>query len=248
MSESTEDLIRQYWDDDAEVYDRSPRHRPTNPAEIAAWTAAVERTLPAPPAKVLDCGAGTGFLSLTAARLGHHVTALDISQAMLSVLQQKAAAEGLTVEIVLGQAHEPPTGFDAVIERNLLWTLPDPVATLKAWRDANPNARLASFGGIWGSTDPWERVRNRGRRAVGRLKGRHSEHHAPYPAEILARLPLGSGTVPDRTVEVIAGAGWEDPRVERLWDIEWAETLSLGPVERIFGVPARYLVVAGARS
>lgn len=245
MSDQTADLIRQYWDDDAEVYDRSPRHRPTNPAEIAAWTAAVERALPAPPSRVLDCGAGTGFLTLIAARLGHQVTALDISEAMLGVLRAKAAADGLSVEVVLGQAHEPPSGFDAVIERNLLWTLPDPVSTLRAWREANPTARLASFGGTWGSPDPWERLRSTGRRVVGRVKGRRPEHHAPYPPELLGRLPLGRGTVPDRTVEVIATAGWDDARLQRLRDIEWAEMSALGPVERIFGVPARYLVVAG---
>jgi 2-polyprenyl-3-methyl-5-hydroxy-6-metoxy-1,4-benzoquinol methylase len=77
------DEIRQWWDEDAATYDHSSTHRPRSPAQSAAWTVALARLLPHPPARVLDCGAGTGFLSLTAARLGHEVTAVDISGQML---------------------------------------------------------------------------------------------------------------------------------------------------------------------
>ena len=130
------DEIRRYWDDDAPTYDHAPGHRPTSAAVQAAWTAAVAALLPAPPAAVLDCGAGTGFLSLIAARLGHRVTALDLSPQMLERLRATAGAEGLDVTVVTGPAHEPPEGFDVVMERHVLWTLPDPVAALRAWRRA----------------------------------------------------------------------------------------------------------------
>ena len=41
-------------------------------------------------------------------------------------------------------AASPPGGpFDAVVERHLLWTLPDPGAALVAWRQAAPTGRLA---------------------------------------------------------------------------------------------------------
>jgi SAM-dependent methyltransferase len=246
VSEPNIDQIRRYWDDDAEVYDVSPRHRPTDPAVVAAWTAAVKRTLPPSPARVLDCGAGTGFLSLIAARLGHRVTALDMSAGMLEVLRVKAAGEQLPVEIAVGPAHEPPSGFDAVIERNLLWTLPEPVGTLVAWKEANPTARLASFGGIWGSADPWERLEASARRLAARVRKAPPEHHAHYSADLVASLPLGRGTTPDRVVEVVSAAGWRQPGLERLRDVEWAEALSLGPVERLLGVPARFLVTAEA--
>jgi SAM-dependent methyltransferase len=245
MSEPSIDLIRRYWDDDAEVYDISPRHHPTDAAVVAAWTAAVRRTLPPAPARVLDCGAGTGFLSLIAARLGHRVTALDMSAGMLEALRRKAQAERLTVEIQLAPAHEPPSGFDAVIERNLLWTLPEPAETLAIWKETNPGARLASFGGIWGITDPWERMRMSARKLAARLKGAPPEHHASYSPDLVASLPLAGGTSPDRVVELVSAAGWRHPELERLRDVEWAEALTLGPVERLLGVPARFLITAG---
>src|SRR5580692_6937640 len=132
------DDIRRFWDDDAATYDNAPGHHPTSAAVQAAWTAALASLLPPPPARVLDCGAGTGFLSLIAARLGHRVTALDLSSQMLAKLRGAAEAEGLAIAVVVAPAHEPPPGFDAVMERHLLWTLPDPVAALTAWRAAAP--------------------------------------------------------------------------------------------------------------
>ncbi len=86
------DDIRRFWDDDAATYDDTPAHHPTSAAVQAAWTAALEALLPPPPAHVLDCGAGTGFLSLIAARLGHRVTALDLSAQMLAKLRAAARA------------------------------------------------------------------------------------------------------------------------------------------------------------
>src|SRR6478609_380890 len=109
--------IRAYWDVDATTYDLSPHHRPRSSAEQAAWAATLARVLPAAPARVLDVGAGTGFLSLLAAGLGHHVTAHDLSPGMLARLAEKAEVAGLEITISEGPAEEPPIGpFDAVIE------------------------------------------------------------------------------------------------------------------------------------
>jgi SAM-dependent methyltransferase len=61
------DAIRDYWDRDSATYDRSPGHAVTDPVEAAAWRAALRDALPAPPARVLDVGAGTGALALLVA-------------------------------------------------------------------------------------------------------------------------------------------------------------------------------------
>ncbi|HLN17152.1 MAG TPA: class I SAM-dependent methyltransferase [Acidimicrobiales bacterium] len=239
------DDIRQYWDDDAATYDRTPQHRPTSPAVMAAWTATLERLLPPVPAKVLDCGAGTGFLSLIAARLGHRVTALDLSPGMLEQLTRSAAAEHLAVEVVHGPADEPPADdFDAVMERHLLWTLPDPAAALAAWRRAAPEGRLVIVSSLFGTVDPVEAVRGRLRHRLRRLRGTPPEHHAEYPAEVRRHLPLGTGTDPARLVELAGSAGWTNPRLERLRDVEWAERRELPLAERLLGVTPRLAVSA----
>src|ERR1700690_3079911 len=93
------DEIREYWDEDAATYDKSSVNYPHRPHEQAAWAAALRRLLPAPPATVLDMGAGTGFLSLLLAAQGYRVTAVDISAGMLARLKNRAASRGLDIDV-----------------------------------------------------------------------------------------------------------------------------------------------------
>jgi SAM-dependent methyltransferase len=239
------DEIRRYWDADAATYDDAPGHHPRSPAVRAAWAAALASLLPPAPARVLDCGAGTGFLSLIAARLGHRVTALDVSPGMLAKLRSAAEAEGLPVEVVHGPADEPPPGFDAVMERHLLWTLPDPGAAVRAWRAAAPGGRLVLVESLWGDADPLERRLHLWRRRLHRWRGGADDHHAPYPQTLRTALPLGAGTHPRQLCELAAEAGWPVPRLVRLRDVEWAATLDLPLPDRLLGVAPRFAVVAG---
>lgn len=243
---SLADQIRSYWDIDSATYDRAEGHRPTSSAEKSAWMAALGRLLPAAPARVLDCGAGTGFLSLIAARLGHKVTALDVSTGMLAQLRARADAEGLGVEIVEGPAEHPPSGpFDAVIERHVVWTLPDPTTALTAWRAVAPYGRLILVEGVWGKVDPVEMIRARLRKLVRQARRLPDDHHAPYDSEISEALPLAHGTQPSALIDMVAAAGWPNPLVGRLRDVEWAANLARPLPERLIGVSPRYVVTAG---
>src|SRR6266511_3958234 len=208
------DSVRRFWDADAATYDRSPDHGAATPTERAAWSAALARLLPPAPARVLDAGAGTGFLSLE-------------------------AVEG-------GAEHPPPGQFDAVIERHLLWTLPDPAAALTAWRQAAPEGRLVLFEGLWGRVDPIERLRQQAREGWRRLRREPDHHHGHYDAELVAELPLATGAHPDEFIRLVEQAGWGPARMERLRDVEWAQLLALPPANRLLGVVPRLAISAGA--
>jgi SAM-dependent methyltransferase len=248
MSEITEQ-IRSYWDVDSATYDDSGDHHPRTSTELAAWRAALRRVLPPPPARVLDAGAGTGFLSLLLAGEGYEVTALELSPGMIARLEEKAARAGVSVRTVEGDAARPPEdGFDAVVERHLVWTLPDPAGALEAWRAAAPSGRLALFESEWGEAAGLAgQLRTTALGVVRRVRGDAPHHHSEYDPGLRARLPLGTGTTTDALLGLVASSSWGAPRIERLRDVEWATRRALRtPVERLIGVAPRFAVLAGS--
>jgi SAM-dependent methyltransferase len=244
MDELSEE-VRSFWDTDAATYDNASGHHPRSPAVIAAWAAALDRLLGTPPTRVLDVGAGTGFLSLIAARLGHRVTALDISIGMLERLKSAAEKEDLEVEVVVGNAADPPkAGFDSVMERHVLWTLPAPTSALGAWRASAPDGRLLLIESLWGKVDPLESLRGSILGSLRQLRGDPPDHHTVYSETLREALPLSNGTSPNQLIEMLTENGWRSPRLERLRDVEWAENSELPLPDRLLGVRPRFAVIA----
>lgn len=105
------------------------------------------------PLDVLDIGCGTGFLALQLADLGHRVTGLDCTEEMLELGRAKAREAGLEVRFEAGDAERPPFAdatFDLIVERHVIWTLPDPLGALTAWhRVLRPGGRVVLVEGDW---------------------------------------------------------------------------------------------------
>jgi SAM-dependent methyltransferase len=244
---SVSEEIRQFWDEDAAVYDDSPEHHPRRPQERAAWSATLRRLLPDPPARVLDAGAGTGFLSLLLAAQGYQVTAMDLSPGMLEKLRAKAARQGLDVEIVQADAASPPDGpFDAVVERHLLWTLPDPPAALAAWRQAVPAGRLVLIEGTWGQTSGIPAVQAEARRLARLIRGAETGHHGHYTDRVVSALPHANGITPAEMVSLVQASPWGQARLERLRDVEWATLEGRSLLDQLLGTNPRWAVTAGS--
>jgi ubiquinone/menaquinone biosynthesis C-methylase UbiE len=247
MSGDVHDRIREFWDEDAHTYDAAKSHAVSDPLEAATWRRALEEALPTPGSSVLDVGAGTGALAILAAELGHEVTALDLSPGMLGRAELKAKERRLDqrMHFVAGSATEPPEGpFDAVMERHVLWTMPDPIGAMARWREVS--RRLVLFEGVWGETDFRRKAKDLLAEWLRRVMAVPDDHHAPYPEDVLAELPLARLPSAVPLIDAVYEAGWSAVRIKRLRDVEWAAKLHepwpLGSLE----ARPRYTLVANA--
>jgi len=72
------------------------------------------------------------------------------------------------------------------------------------------------------------------------------DHHAEYGAALVAQLPFGGGTTPERPVSLVEPSSWAPARAERLRDVERATRRALPSVlDRLVGLAPRFAVVAG---
>ena len=142
-----------YWDGAADRFDDEPDHGLRDPTVRAAWRELLRGALPAEPSDVIDLGCGTGSLALLTAEAGHRVTGVDFAPQMLGQARAKADAAGLHIDWHLGDAAAPPVAaeaFDVVLERHVLWAMPDPAAALEMWTALlRPDGVLVLVEGRW---------------------------------------------------------------------------------------------------
>lgn len=144
--------VAAYWDTAASTFDTEPDHGLTSPSVRAAWARRLREWIPDDGVDVLDVGCGTGSLALVLAEQGHLVTGVDLSPTMVEHARRKLADHPAAV--LLGDAADPPVHgrrFDVVLCRHLLWTLPNPVATVRRWAGMlRPGGQLVLIEGRWG--------------------------------------------------------------------------------------------------
>lgn len=216
--------LTEAWDRGAASYDRILRHGLLHDDEWRAWRRLLGALLgdaahsDVAPRRVLDVGTGTGVIALLAAELGHEVTGVDLSSAMLTEARSKARASGRSIDWRTADAEALPAdlvAFDVVIARHVLWTLPRPDLALASWRDAARSGGLVVV--IDGVTRPAPWPVAVGQRTAARLADalaeRTVEHAADhsYPIAARARLPLAG----QRDVAVVAQL-MRDARLERV--------------------------------
>jgi SAM-dependent methyltransferase len=95
-------------------------------ADLPVWEELAGRSSPADrPCRVLDLGCGIGRVSIALARDGCEVTGVDLDPLLLEALRERSLAEGLDVEVSLGDARSLTlaAGFDLVIAPMQLFQL-----------------------------------------------------------------------------------------------------------------------------
>jgi ubiquinone/menaquinone biosynthesis C-methylase UbiE len=142
---------RKYWDSAAASFDCEPDHGLHDLRVLRAWTELLKTWLPGNNTAVLDVGCGTGSLSVILAGLGHSVTGIDVSPAMIARAQAKALEHPIEFHVMDAAAPQfGPRSFDVIVCRHLLWTLPEPSDVLQRWVGLlRPIGRLILIEGYW---------------------------------------------------------------------------------------------------
>lgn len=137
--------IENYWDARSKDFSRS-RRLELDGVDGTAWRSILKKNLPGGKhLTILDVGTGAGFFAAILSKLGHRVIGVDTSQKMLGEARKNLRELRLPADFKRMNAQsldfEDET-FDAVVTRNLTWTLPDVKAAYREWY------RVLKSGGV----------------------------------------------------------------------------------------------------
>ena len=199
------DTISEYWDWRSQTYTNGIRG--FDDEEKAVWKRELQAALNGKVGlKALDVGTGPGFLALILAEMGHAVTGVDISTGMIDRANDNARTMKLKADFRHADAERLPfedESFDLLVNRHLLWTLPDPRGAVEEWaRVLKPGGRIVAIEGSWFDPSLNARLRKGLSKAVTLVAERKMPSFysvfGEYYNPIRRDLPLYGDTKPDR--------------------------------------------------
>lgn len=148
--EADKDRIVSYWSKRSGSFGEQRRAELHN--ELAGrWMTEMKRYLPeGKQLKILDVGCGAGFFSILLAKEGHEVIGIDLTPDMIEQARILAEEEKCSCRFEVMDAEHPlfeDASFDAVVSRNLTWTLPHADLAYEEW------LRILKPGGVLLNTD-----------------------------------------------------------------------------------------------
>lgn len=199
---------------------------------VRAWQQLLTEHMPSgSPLSVLDIGVGPGFFTVILAKLGHRLTGIDASEGMIQQAQANAADQQIEAEFYLMDSHRmsfPDCQFDAVVCRNVTWTLRDPASAYREWkRVLKPGGRLLVFDANWNLFRYDEALAKKVADREEQFRARYGEpydtYEGPEEEKEMGRFPLDDKIRPDWDVETLQAIGYTgvvtDPDITlRVWD------------------------------
>ena len=193
-------------------------------------------------------GTGAGFLALLFAEMGHEVTGVDLSSGMLEKAKHNAENMGLEVDFFYGDAENLPfedNSFDLVVNKFLLWTLPQPSCAVREWkRVLKPGGRIFAIDGDW--FDP--RLRRQIKRMVSELIERYvkkncnslifKNHYGP----IKKSLPLFEEISPENASFLFSETGFVNTEVDPLLEVQKFKKNRQSFPQRLLGNNSIFLI------
>jgi len=240
-------VISQYWDKRSQTYDEN-RYNSQNEVRHF-WKGILKNAVRTDDSlKILDVGTGTGFLALLFAEMEHSVTGIDISKGMLEKARHNAGESKLTVDFMHCDAENLPFEdgtFDVVINRHLLWTIPNPRIAVDEWsRVVKSGGKIMLIDGRW--YDPT--INMCLRRFLGRTIAFITEKRSPrmftrYYAKIQDQLPFFDGSASNNIVDLFTEAGLTNISVDNLEELKEFENKNRSLAYRIANKPSLFLAL-----
>ena len=138
--------VKDYWKKRSEIFSEA-RHGELHSSKSELWKEELLSKLPQQKGlRILDVGCGTGYFEMLLASEGYLVTGIDLTPEMIEEGKALIKRHGApNAELLVMDAEHPDfpdETFDAVIARNLTWTLPHPVDAYQEWY------RVLKTGGV----------------------------------------------------------------------------------------------------
>lgn len=222
---------RAYWTERAPSYTEDVATNVANGGRKLWWDILAANLPEGEHLRVLDVGTGPGFFAILLTEMGHAVTAVDYTPAMLEEARRNAGA--LAGEITFlqmdAQALTFPDGtFDAIVSRNLTWNLPHPEEAYRQWyRVLKPGGRMINFDADWYGYlfDERKRVAVQRDRTNVRQEG-CTDYNAYAKAsemeEISLELPMGRYDRPRWDVDALHRCGFQKILTDtEVWKLTW---------------------------
>ncbi len=141
LEEHDLDDTRREWNTIAQGYDRT-----NTPTQMWLGNEGLRRAGLRAGMRFVDVAAGSGALSIPAARIGAKVLATDLSPVMLALLEQRARTEGLDIEVRAMDGHAldlPDDSFDLAGSQFGVMLFPDmPKGISEMMRVVRPGGRV----------------------------------------------------------------------------------------------------------
>lgn len=141
--------VAHYWSHRAGGFETQRLHEYES-GKRERWLAEFRKYLPkGRPLRILDIGTGTGFFACLLAAEGHETLGIDLTPDMIAHAEHMSAVLGVDARFEMMDAEEPrlePGSFDALVTRNLTWTLPHVDKAYREWyRLLKPGGVLINF-------------------------------------------------------------------------------------------------------
>ena len=141
--------ISSYWSQRAETFS-AQRFREFESEKHALWLNEFKKYFPENQTlDILDVGTGSGFFALLLGGEHHRVVGIDLCEEMIAEARRCSEFLNIPAQFYAMDAENPdlrPESFDAIVTRNLTWTLPHLPEAYRNWHTLlKPGGILVNF-------------------------------------------------------------------------------------------------------